>query len=262
MAAAKIQNCFNQDVTSSTTCRANLGAIIMESINLQRMDIDTTKPKGIDPFYLRLAKARMAICKEGIERSAKGNFGSYIPLQEIIPAILAAEAAFGLCSVFCIDRTEASVVIYDAHSDKFLRFSINIEHVFTSFCGEDRRKYDELTRNTGAMCTYLRRYAYMAAYNIVEHDTLEDTSTQSPPAATTSDKNSREAETSPAQISAAQLKYLTDLLRHADAKQIAAAYKQIGKNSDNTAIGSLSVSDAKQMIGYLREIVCMPPPTR
>lgn len=224
---------------------------------MQRMDIDTDRSKSIDPFYLRLSKARMAICRDGIERSAKGNFGAYIPLQEIIPAILAAEAAFGLCSVFCIDRTEASVEIFDAYSDKSLRFSINIEHVFTSFSPEDRRKYDELTRNTGAMCTYLRRYAYMAAYNIVEHDTLEDTPTQRPPAATTSNKTLKGGETCPPQISAAQLSYLTNLLKYADAKTIVNAYQAIGKDSD-TAAESLTVADAKEMISYLRDNLSPP----
>jgi ERF superfamily len=119
--------------------------------------------------YTKLNQARMLLAKRKLEKTGQNKFAGYRyfelgdflqPVQEIFDAI-------GLCGVVSFTETIATLTIVDTED--------NSQIVITSPMGSAALKGVHEVQNIGAVETYQRRYLWVAALEIVEHDALDAT---------------------------------------------------------------------------------------
>jgi hypothetical protein len=118
-------------------------------------------------IYAKLNSARAAFHAMPLKKSGKNSFAgySYFELGDfLIPALKVFET-YGLCPVISFDTEIATLRIVDAETKD--------EIVFTSPMAEANLKGTHPIQNLGAVQTYQRRYLYMAALEIVEHDAID-----------------------------------------------------------------------------------------
>lgn len=134
-----------------------------------------SKSKSI---YAKLAEARKAFHKMNLKKSGKNTFAgySYFELADfIIPGMDCMREA-GLVPVISFDDAYASMTIYDTDGSD----SITV----TSPMSTANLKAAHPVQNLGAVQTYMRRYLWMAALEIVEHDAVDASKPGDQPKAT------------------------------------------------------------------------------
>lgn len=126
--------------------------------------------------YTKLNKARMALSKRKLEKTGHNKFAGYhyfelgdflVPTQEIFDEI-------GLCGVVSFSADLATLTITDTEDGSQI--------VLTSPMGSANLKGCHEVQNIGAVETYQRRYLWVTAMEIVEHDALDATTGKEPPA--------------------------------------------------------------------------------
>jgi len=121
--------------------------------------------------YKKLQKARMILQNTKLSKSGKNKFAGYeyFELGDFLPQIQAICEDIGLCGVVSFDQTMAYLTIYDVDgTDKgFLTFTSPMSSAALKGCHD--------VQNLGAVQTYLRRYLWTNAFEIVEHDALDAT---------------------------------------------------------------------------------------
>jgi len=118
-------------------------------------------------IYAKLNSARAAFHAMPLKKSGKNTFAgySYFELGDfLIPALKVFET-YGLCPIISFDSYIATLRIVDTET--------NDEITFTSPMAEANLKGTHPIQNLGAVQTYQRRYLYMAALEIVEHDAID-----------------------------------------------------------------------------------------
>lgn len=117
----------------------------------------------------KLMEARLKLHGMGLEKTGENKFAGYkyfeladflVPAQEIF-------ADLGLCGVVSFTADIATLTITDIETNQ----SIEI----TSPMGSAALKGCHEVQNIGAVETYQRRYLWVAALEIVEHDALDAT---------------------------------------------------------------------------------------
>lgn len=120
--------------------------------------------------YRRLQIARLLLQEKKLSKSGKNKFAGYeyFELQDFLPAVQTIFADTGLCAVFRVRTDAATLTIYnmDAPSE---------EIIFTAPMASADLKGCHPVQNLGASISYLRRYLYVNALEIVEHDALDAT---------------------------------------------------------------------------------------
>lgn len=120
--------------------------------------------------YKRLQLARMLLQEKELKKSGKNKFAGYeyFELQDFLPAVQTIFGDTGLCAVFRCDSEMASLTVYnnDKPEDSV---------VFTAPMAAAELKGCHPVQNLGASISYLRRYLYVNALEIVEHDALDAT---------------------------------------------------------------------------------------
>lgn len=120
-------------------------------------------------IHKKLMAARLKLHGMGLEKTGENKFAGYkyfeladflIPAQEIF-------AEVGLCGVVSFTADTATMTITDADSDGVI--------TITSPMGSAALKGCHEVQNIGAVETYQRRYLWVAALEIVEHDALNAT---------------------------------------------------------------------------------------
>jgi hypothetical protein len=117
--------------------------------------------------YAKLNAARAAFHAKPLKKSGKNSFAgySYFELGDfLIPALQVFET-YGLCPVVSFDETMAVLELVDVETGERI--------TFTSPMAEANLKGTHPIQNLGAVETYQRRYLYMAALEIVEHDAID-----------------------------------------------------------------------------------------
>ena len=117
-------------------------------------------------IFLKLARARAALRRKALTPTGKNDFlrFKYFELADFLPDALNAFDAEGLTPVFSFDEKTAYLKIYDHIGDE--RITITVPVAAAVLKGKDPSPIQEM----GAQQTYLRRYLYMAAMEITEHD--------------------------------------------------------------------------------------------
>jgi len=112
-------------------------------------------------------QARISLQEAPLKKSGHNKFAgySYFELGDFIPTINKIFNEVGLCGVVSYDTEIASLTITDTDD------GTNI--VITSPMAEANLKGCHPIQNLGAVETYTRRYLWVTAMEIVEHDALD-----------------------------------------------------------------------------------------
>jgi hypothetical protein len=117
--------------------------------------------------HKKLMAARMALQEATLKKSGHNKFAgySYFELGDFIPTITEIFYNIGLCGVVSYDSEIASLTITDTDDGTSL--------VITSPMADANLKGCHPIQNLGAVETYTRRYLWVTAMEIVEHDALD-----------------------------------------------------------------------------------------
>ena len=122
-------------------------------------------------IFQKLNAARKEFHSLKLKKSGQNKFAGYeyFELADfLIPALTVFEK-HGLCAVISFDKDVATMTIYTSIGDNGSYSNITI----TSPMGSANLKGCHEVQNIGAVETYQRRYLWMAALEIVEHDALD-----------------------------------------------------------------------------------------
>ena len=122
-------------------------------------------------IYAKLNKARLAFHSLELKKSGHNKFAGYKYFELgdfVIPAMRVFDEA-GLCAIVSFTNDVATMRIYETETDSTLNSWLEI----TSPMGSAALKGCHEVQNVGAVETYQRRYLWVAALEIVEHDALD-----------------------------------------------------------------------------------------
>ena len=117
--------------------------------------------------HKKLMEARIALQAAPLKKSGHNKFAGYqyFELGDFLPTINTIFHKLGLCSVISFDKDLATMCITDTDDGSQI--------VLTSPMAEANLKGCHPIQNLGAVETYTRRYLYVSALEICEHDALD-----------------------------------------------------------------------------------------
>lgn len=117
--------------------------------------------------YQKLAQARLELKSAGLKQSGKnkGVGYTYFDLQDILPQTTMIEKELGLLSVVTFSNTEGTLTVINTEQPEE-------KIIFSSPLREAELRGCHPVQNLGAIETYVRRYLYLLAYEIVETEAL------------------------------------------------------------------------------------------
>lgn len=121
-------------------------------------------------IYSKMQKARCEFQEKPLKKSGHNKFAGYhyFELGDFLPTINALLEKHNLCSNISFDNDMATLTIVNAENTEE-------KMVFTSPMSKASLKGCHDVQNLGAVQTYLRRYLWVNAFEIVESDGLEAT---------------------------------------------------------------------------------------
>jgi hypothetical protein len=125
--------------------------------------------------YRKLMQARIALQSRKLNKSGLNKFAgySYFELGDFLPATMEIFSEVGLCGVISFGTDIATLTITDVETDKQI--------TITSPMADAQLKGCHPIQNLGAVETYTRRYLWVTAMEIVEHDALDATTGKDKP---------------------------------------------------------------------------------
>jgi len=117
--------------------------------------------------HKKLMEARIALQSAPLKKSGHNKFAGYqyFELGDFLPTINQIFFKVGLCGVVSFDKELATLCITDTDDGSQI--------VLTSPMAEANLKGCHPIQNLGAVETYTRRYLWVSAMEIVEHDALD-----------------------------------------------------------------------------------------
>ena len=117
--------------------------------------------------HKKLMDARILLQQAPLKKSGHNKFAgySYFELGDFLPTINQIFAKVGLCGVVSFDKELATLTITDTDDSTEIKL--------TSPMAEANLKGCHPIQNLGAVETYTRRYLWVSAMEIVEHDALD-----------------------------------------------------------------------------------------
>lgn len=127
-------------------------------------------------IYKKLQDARVKLQKAPLQKSGNNKFAgySYFELGDFLPTVQEIFNDIGLCGVVSFGQDIATLVIHDVDSEGTV--------TFTSPMSEASLKGCHPIQNLGAVESYIRRYLWTTALEIVENDVLDATTGKEEPA--------------------------------------------------------------------------------
>ncbi len=124
-------------------------------------------------IYEKLQKARVELQGRSLKKSGENKFAkyTYYELGDFLPTINQIFNEHKLFSQISFDNEMATLKVIDSEKPEDTI-------IFTSPMAKAQLKGCHEIQNLGAVETYQRRYLYMAALEIVEHDALDATTGQ------------------------------------------------------------------------------------
>lgn len=121
-------------------------------------------------IYSKLNEARIRLQEMNLRKSGKNKFAgfSYYELSDFMPVVNKLFNELKLYSMFSVETDKAILSIVNAESPEE-------QVVFTSPIAGVELKGCTAIQAIGAVHTYMKRYLYMNALEIVEHDELDAT---------------------------------------------------------------------------------------
>ena len=137
--------------------------------------------------HKKLMEARIKLQSIPMKKSGKNSFQGYeyFELSDFIPNVQKIFSEVGLCGVVSYETDLAKLTITDTSEP-------SQQIVITSPMAEANLKGSHPIQNLGAVETYQRRYLWMTALEILEHDAVDatvDTAVLEKPALTPANKS-------------------------------------------------------------------------
>lgn len=119
--------------------------------------------------YQKLQKCRVELKTLEIKESGNNKFAgyTYMELGDFLPHIVDLCDKHGLCTLISFGTEATLTVVNSEEPTEQIVFSSPMSTASLKGCHE--------IQNLGAVETYLRRYLYVSAFDIVEHDALDST---------------------------------------------------------------------------------------
>ena len=119
--------------------------------------------------YKKLQQARMLLQNTKLSKSGKNKFAGYeyFELGDFLPAIQKICNDIGLCGIVSFNHEMAYLQINDVEDGTSIMFTSPMSSAALKGCHD--------VQNLGAVQSYLRRYLWTNAFEIVEHDVLDAT---------------------------------------------------------------------------------------
>ncbi len=120
--------------------------------------------------YQKLQIARLALQAKELKKSGKNKFAGYeyFELHDFLPTVQTIFADTYLSAVFRCNNEMATLTVYNTEKpDEQIEFTAPMAAAELKGCHP--------VQNLGASISYLRRYLYVNALEIVEHDALDAT---------------------------------------------------------------------------------------
>ena len=119
--------------------------------------------------YKKLQDARILLQNTKLNKSGKNKFAGYeyFELGDFLPQIQNICKNVGLCGVLSFNHDMAYLQITDVEDGTSVMFTSPMSSAALKGCHD--------VQNLGAVQTYLRRYLWTNAFEIVEHDALDAT---------------------------------------------------------------------------------------
>lgn len=119
--------------------------------------------------YKKLNEARTKFHRLKLQKTGRNTFANYnyFELGDFLIPALEVFAEVGLCALVSFDKEIATMTIVDLESNETLSLTSPMGSAALKGCHE--------VQNIGAVETYQRRYLWVAALEIVEHDALDAT---------------------------------------------------------------------------------------
>jgi len=117
--------------------------------------------------HKKLMEARIALQSAPLKKSGHNKFAGYqyFELGDFLPTINQIFSKIGLCGVVSFDKELATLTITDTDDGSQI--------LLTSPMADANLKGCHPIQNLGAVETYTRRYLWVSAMEIVEHDALD-----------------------------------------------------------------------------------------
>lgn len=118
--------------------------------------------------HAKLMQARIALQSKKLAKTGKNKFAgyNYFELADFLPTVQEIFAQIGLCGVVSYGKEEATLSIYNSEDPD------DVIEVCSPMSSAALKGAHEI-QNLGAVQTYLRRYLWVTAMEIVEHDALD-----------------------------------------------------------------------------------------
>ncbi|NRA94487.1 MAG: ERF family protein [Psychroserpens sp.] len=118
-------------------------------------------------IYKKLNDARAEFHGKKLKKSGKNNFAKYeyFELADFVIPALGVFSKYGLCAFISFDADIATMHIHETEGEGEIKITSPMGSAALKGCHE--------VQNIGAVETYQRRYLWMAALEIVEHDALD-----------------------------------------------------------------------------------------
>jgi len=116
--------------------------------------------------YKKLQKARVLLNASSIKKSGKNKFAGYeyFELSDFIPTVNEIFDSVGLCGVVNFGE-QATLTVYDTDGDGQVTFSSPL--VFAE------NAKGQAIQSLGSTHTYFRRYLWLLALELTEHDSID-----------------------------------------------------------------------------------------
>jgi len=119
--------------------------------------------------YKKLQQARVKLHNTKLNKSGENKFAKfhYFELGDFIPQVTAIFNELGLCGTVSFTQTEAYLTVYNVDGDKddFVTFTSPMVYA--------NMEKMQAIQNLGSTHTYMRRYLWLMAMEIVENDAVD-----------------------------------------------------------------------------------------
>lgn len=126
--------------------------------------------------HKKLQEARVKLQKTPLHKSGKNTFSgySYFELADFLPTVQEIFYGIGLCGTVSFGTEIATLTIHDTEGEGTLEFTSPMSTAALKGCHE--------VQNLGAVQSYIRRYLWTTALEIVENDVLDAVTGKEEPA--------------------------------------------------------------------------------
>lgn len=202
--------------------------------------------------HKKLMQARLTLQSMKLKKSGLNKFAGYqyFELGDFIPAVQTIFNDIGLCGVISYGKELATLTITDTEDGTSLDVTSPMSTAALKGCHE--------VQQLGAVETYIRRYLWVTAMEIVEHDALDSSAGPAPKTVSAAPASFRSSPTMGAmdELDAEQQEYMRELavevIAMVASQQGEAAYRRVESealdDSQKTALWSLLDSKTRSAI--------------